>query len=133
MMLIQQFYFSLAFDGLISSFDGSSFLNIYKNMPHIKASDNNRVDISTQWKQLLMPEFHLICQSPLKKIIQPQLVWLSRLSISLLTKGSLVQFLVRVHAWVVGQVPSRGLVRGNHTLMFLSLSFSFPSSLKINK
>ena len=34
-----------------------------------------------------------------------------------------------------GQVPSRGCVRGNHTLMFLSLSFSLPSPLskKINK
>ena len=31
---------------------------------------------------------------------------------------------------VVGQVPSRGLMRGNHTLMFLSLSFSLPFSLK---
>ena len=28
---------------------------------------------------------------------------------------------------VVGQVPSRGYLRGNHTLMFLSLSFSLPS------
>ena len=34
------------------------------------------------------------------------------------------------HAWVVGQVLSRGRVRSNHTLMFLSLSFSlcFPQS-----
>ena len=32
------------------------------------------------------------------------------------------------------QAPSRGCARGKHTLMFLSLSFSFPSlSLKINK
>ena len=30
-------------------------------------------------------------------------------------------------AWVAGQVPSMGRARGNHTLMFLSLS------LKINK
>ena len=35
----------------------------------------------------------------------------------------------RAHAWVVGQVPSRGHMRGNHTLMFLSL----PLSLKVNK
>ena len=37
--------------------------------------------------------------------------------------------------WVVGQVSSRGHVTGNHTLMFLSLSFSFPSLLskKYNK
>ena len=32
------------------------------------------------------------------------------------------------HAWVVGQVPSQRRVRGNHTLMFLSLSLlPFPS------
>ena len=44
------------------------------------------------------------------------------------TKGSPVQFPVRVHAWVAGQVPSRGRVRGNHILIFLSLSFPFPLS-----
>ena len=49
------------------------------------------------------------------------------------TKGSPVQFPVRAHAWVAGQVPSKGCMRGNHTLMFLSLSFSFPSPLEINK
>ena len=48
-------------------------------------------------------------------------------------KGSLVRFPVRTHAWVAGQAPSRGLVRGNHTLMFLHLSFSPFLSLKINK
>ena len=41
---------------------------------------------------------------------------------------------VRAHAWVAGQVPSGGCVRGNHTLMFLSLSFSpLPLCLNINK
>ena len=39
----------------------------------------------------------------------------------------------RAHAWVAGQVPSRGRARGNHTLMFPSLSLSLPLSLKINK
>ena len=34
---------------------------------------------------------------------------------------------------VAGQVPSREHVRGNHTLMFLSLSFSLPSPLSKNK
>ena len=29
-------------------------------------------------------------------------------------KRLLVPFLVRAHAWVVGQVPSRGHARGNH-------------------
>ena len=52
--------------------------------------------------------------------------WIER---GLGTKGSLVGFPVRAHAWVVGQVPSGGHVRGNHTLMFLSLLFS----LKLNK
>ena len=58
---------------------------------------------------------------------QPWLVWLSGLSAGLQTKGSLVQFLVRTHAWVAGQIPSREHARGNHTQMFLSLC------LKINK
>ena len=58
-------------------------------------------------------------------LITPWLVWLSGLSAGLWTKGSLVQFPVRV----AGQVPSRGHSRGNHTLMFLSLSFSLPSPL----
>ena len=30
----------------------------------------------------------------------------------------------RTHAWVVGQVPSRGCARDSHTLILLSLSFS---------
>ena len=63
----------------------------------------------------------------------PWLVRLSGLSAGLRTKGSLVRFPVRAHAWVVGQVPSSGCVRSNHTLMFLSLSFSFPSPLSKNK
>ena len=46
---------------------------------------------------------------------------------------SLVQFPVRAHAWVVGQVPRRGHMRGNHTLMFLSLSFFLLSPLSKNK
>ena len=45
------------------------------------------------------------------------------------TKGSPVQFPVRAHAWVVGQVPSGGHVRSNHTLMYLSL----PCPLSKNK
>ena len=61
------------------------------------------------------------------------LVWLSGLSAGLQTKGSPVQFPVRAHAWVVGQVPSRDCVRGNQTLMFFSLSFSLPSPLSVKK
>ena len=65
--------------------------------------------------------------------LRPWLVWLSGLSASLRTKGSPVGFPVRAHAWLAGQVPSRGSTRGNHTLMFLSLSFSLPSPLSKNK
>ena len=64
---------------------------------------------------------------------QPWLLWLSGLSAGLRTQKSLVPFPVRAHAWVAGQVPSGGRMRGNHTLIFLSLSFSFPFSLSKNK
>ena len=42
----------------------------------------------------------------IKRRIEPWLVLLSGLSASLRTKGSLLQFPVRVHAWVAG--PNRG-------------------------
>ena len=58
---------------------------------------------------------------------------LSGLSAGLWTKGSLVGFPVGAHAQVVGQVPSGGCTRGNHTLTFLSLSLSLPSPLSKNK
>ena len=61
-------------------------------------------------------------------------MWLSGLSAGLRTKGSLVPFPVRAHAWVVGQVPSGGVLErqlhiGVSLLLFL---LPFPS-LKINK
>ena len=56
--------------------------------------------------------------------------WIER---GLQIKGLLVQFPVRARAWVSGQFPSWGCVRGNRTLMLLSLSFSFPSPLSKNK
>ena len=67
------------------------------------------------------------------KTFEPWLVWLSGLSTHLQTTGSLVQFPVRAPDWVAGQVPSEGHMRGNHTLIFLSLSFSLPFHLKISK
>ena len=63
----------------------------------------------------------------------PWVVWLSVLSAGLWTKGSLVPFPVMAHAWVVDQVPSWGCRRGNHTWMFLSLSFSPLSKNKVFK
>ena len=56
--------------------------------------------------------------------------WIER---GLQTKESPVRFPVRAHARVAGQVLSGGHVRGNHTLMFLSLSFSLPFLLSKNK
>ena len=56
---------------------------------------------------------------------------LSGLSAGLQTKGLPVQFPVRAHAWVAGQVLSRGRARGTTDSMFLSLSPSL--SLKTNK
>ena len=71
---------------------------------------------------------------PTNNLNKPWLVWLSRLDAGLQTKGLQVCFPVRAHTWVAGQVPSRGRVRGNHTLMFLSVSSFLPSpSLKISK
>ena len=54
-------------------------------------------------------------------------MWLSGVSAGLGTKRLQIRFPVSAHAWVVGQVPSRGCAGGNHTLMFL------PLSLKANK
>ena len=56
--------------------------------------------------------------------IKPALAGIAQwIECGLRTKGSLVQFPVRAHAWVVGQIHRRGCMRGNHILMFLSLSF----------
>ena len=55
------------------------------------------------------------------------------MSTGLQTKGSLVRFPVRPHAWVAGQVPSGRRARGNHIWMFLSLSSSLPPPLFKNK
>ena len=55
------------------------------------------------------------------------------LSAGLQIKWALVGLPVRAQAWVVGQVPSSGHSRGNHTLMFLSFFLPHFPSLKINK
>ena len=61
------------------------------------------------------------------------LVWLSKLSAGLETKGLLVQFPVSERAWVFCQVPSRGNEKGNYTLMFLSIFSSLPTPLSKTK
>ena len=62
----------------------------------------------------------------------PWLVWLSGLSASLQTKGLLVPFPVRAHAWVAGQVPSGECTRERqpHTDVSLPLFFLFLLSKK---
>ena len=57
----------------------------------------------------------------------PWLVWLSGLSTGCKPKCCRFDSQFRAHAWVAGQVPSGGHMRGNHTLIVLSLSPPFPS------
>ena len=65
--------------------------------------------------------------------IELWLAWLSGFSAGLRNKGLLVQ-IPRVHAWVGGQVLSRGCVRSNLTLMFLFLTLPLSKNkLKILK
>ena len=73
------------------------------------------------------------CFSPQKFTRSPWLVWPSGTSASLQIKDLPVQFPVRACACIASQVSSRGHMRGNHTLMFLSLSFSLPSSHSLSK
>ena len=90
---------------------------------------------------IFSPEFqspYLHFSSPCKKgqfkmEFKPWLLWFNGLNMGLPTNRSQVQFLVRARAWVAGQVPSWGSTRSNHMLVFLSLSFSFPSPLYKNK
>ena len=85
---------------------------------------------SVKWRQWLYFLHGIFVR--MKWSSQPWLVWFSGLSAGLRSKGSSVRFPVRAHAWVSGQVPSWGHERGNHTLMFLSLSPFLPLCLKIN-
>ena len=56
----------------------------------------------------------------------PCLVWLSGLRAGLQTKRSPVRFPLRAHAWVAGQVPNLGRVRGNHSLHLSNIDVSLP-------
>ena len=97
----------------------------WKN-PRQKEHQERMVPINTKCKQSAQepPSLSLIkSKSALAGIAQ----WIEH---GLGTKGSPVWFSARAHAWIVGQVPSGGHVRGNHTSVFLSLSLS--PSLKVN-
>ena len=109
-------------------------------------SDHNVLKLETNLKEKIQKHSNswrlnsMLLKNQIKKkwTREPWLVWLSGLSAGLWTESSLVQFSVRAHAWVAGQVPHWGQVRGNQwmylsTMMFLSLSFSLPFSRSKNK
>ena len=56
----------------------------------------------------------------------PWLVWLSGLSTGLRIQRSLVQFPVRAHAWVAGQVPGWEHLRGSLWMFLLYVYVSLP-------
>ena len=64
-----------------------------------------------------------------KITLQAWLVWLSGLSAGLRTERSPVRFPVRARAWVVGQVPAQGRVRGNQLMYLLYINVSLPPFL----
>ena len=74
-----------------------------------------------------MPTLRYFCIKMGKNGLAGMAQWIELWTAKQKVAGS---FPVRAHAWVVGQVPNRGHVKGNHTLMFLSFFFSFPSPLK---
>ena len=78
----------------------------------------------SKWNNKLM--FLSLSSQSINKLGGPWLVWLSGWVLACKSKGCQFDSQSRAHAWVVGLVPSRGCARGNHTLMFLSLS-PFPS------
>ena len=67
---------------------------------------------------------------PSRILVLPWLVWLSRLGIIPQTERLPVEFPVKAHVWVLGQVPGWGQARRNR---YIFLSFLPPFlSLKIN-
>ena len=61
----------------------------------------------------------------------PWVVWLSGLNAGLQTKTSLVQFQVKEHAWVVGQVPGWGRARGSQFIYLLHIDVFLPPFLSL--
>ena len=91
--------------------------------------------LTVEAKNIVLPDvMPNICRGILKTIVFLALAGVAQwIESELLTKGLPVQFPVRAHAWIAGQDPSEGHVRGNHTLMFLSLPISLPFPLSKNK
>ena len=108
-------------------FSGPVWLSEIASVP---TYDSRYVNLNCQ-KAIIKQRKAFIWDQKLK--CEPWLVWLNGLSASLRSKGLLIQFLVREYAWVAGQVPQCKAHKGNHTLMFLSLSFFLPSPLSQSK
>ena len=103
--------------------------NVLKTLRFQKITSSNILasSVNLQWQKKIQEE-----SQHLKDTTSPDGVchWIE----CLWTKGFWVRFPVRAHAWLAGQAPSRGRRRGNHTLLFLSFSFSLPFPLsKINR
>ena len=94
---------------------------------------DNYLMLSVNWNALLFLGVYVATQHIILLLTPYRKETLSGLSTGLWTKGLQVPFPVRAQALVSSQVPSRGHMRGNHTLMFLSLSFSFPYPRSKNK
>ena len=111
------------------------FLGIYPKEPKTLIQDNLSTPIfiaalftiAKIWKQPMCPSVH----ECIKQLWEPWLVWLSGLSASLQTRGSLVWFPVRAPSWVSGQVPSGGAREAPPSDVILPLFvFPFPSVIK---
>ena len=74
-------------------------------------------------------EMKFLCSKMITHALAGIAQWIEHLSVNQRVTGPIP---IQGTSWVVGQVPSRGHSRGNHTLMFLSLSFSLPTSLSNN-
>ena len=100
---------------------------LWSSSPHVSDGSFHSKWNTCSW------ENEEIQKNCLKQWMNTWLVWLSGLSAGLWIQRLLVQSPVRAQTWAAGQVAGWGCARGNHIVLFLSLSPSLPLSLKINK
>ena len=108
-----------------------AYLKVPSALARVRSMSGKQMKSLMYFPSPLLLNFCFTCKVPLipdkfftssllKNVIEPRLVWLRGLS-----------------AWVVGQVPSWGRVRGNWSRFLshidVSLPFSFPSPLSKNK
>ena len=116
----------ITFPGLIYFINGGLYI-LTASVSYCYITEIMQLEIERRMKRKRkIQKFHCCVGSwQLKWILAGVAQWLST---GLWNTWSLGQFSVRAHAWVADQVSSRGRVRGSHTVMFLSLSFSLPLS-----